>query len=265
MSIVEKYYNEHVQAEDNRLNWHAFEMPITLHYIEKYVLNGGKILDIACGTGKYAVELLKRNYLLGLNDLAEKNMELTMHRVSRDSRILYTGRADALESHLWNKKKWDAILLLGPLYHYTDHKHRIELLKKSEESLKPGGYIFAGFMNRNQAMVYGLKNNPEGIFKKDGAYTLWEKGHDSSFIESTEYFKHAYFSKPQEINPLIRESGLVPLHLIGCEGIFGERFELYHQMNKRLKKAWYEFILKHCEDEGMVYCSKHLLSISMRR
>ncbi len=264
MSKVRKYYNEHISEEDERLLYHAFELPITLHYIGKYIPQGGKILDIACGTGRYAMELVKAGYKLGLNDLAEKNLEITLDRLGDHSMILSTDREDALASGIWSSETWDAILLLGPLYHYPEKEKRLALLRKAFNHVKDGGYVYSGFMNRTQALVYGLKNNPRGIFKKEGAEMLWQRGSDQNFVEGTAYFTNAYFSLPAEIVPLIKESGLTPVHLVGCEGIFGERFELYHKMDKKLQDAWCRFILKYCEEPGMVHCSKHLLSISRK-
>jgi hypothetical protein len=113
-------------------------------------------------------------------------------------------------------------------------------------------------------MVYGVKNNPRGILHPDGVEMLWRTGADERFVEATDLFVSAYFSHPEEINPLIEKAGLEPLHLAGVEGIFGERFELYHQLEERLKKPWMDFIIKHCEDPYMVCQAKHLLSVARK-
>ncbi len=261
---VRNYYNEHVKEEDKRLSHHAFELPMTLHFIEKYLRPGAKILDISCGTGHYAKELLSKGYQLGLNDISDANIELTKERLEGKSGILGIDRNHALESILWNKEDWDAILLLGPLYHMPKIEDRIKLLEMASANVSPGGFVFSGYMNRSQAMVYGLKNNPEGILNAEGARELWDRGTDNTFIEGTEYFNHAYFSKPEEINAEIEKAQLTPIHLLGYEGIFGERFELYHKLDKKLQEAWYNFALSHCEEKSMIYCSKHILSIAKK-
>jgi len=35
---VRDYYNDHVREEDARLDKHPFEIPVTLHFINKYLL-----------------------------------------------------------------------------------------------------------------------------------------------------------------------------------------------------------------------------------
>jgi S-adenosylmethionine-dependent methyltransferase len=261
---VRKYYNEHVKKEDTRLNKHPFEIPITLNFINRYLKAGDRILDVACGTGRIADELLQEGYLLGLNDLSDKNIELVRKRLQSHQNILFIENNDALESDSWNKMQWDGILILGPLYHMISKERRTKILNLSYQHVKPGGYVFSSFMSRIGAMIYGVKNNPGGILHDDGVRKLWETGADDRFVEATEWFVNAYFSHPEEINPLIEQSGLIPIHLAGAEGIFGERFELYHQLEEELKKPWMDFIIEHCEDPGMVYQSKHLLSVAQK-
>jgi hypothetical protein len=66
------------------------------------------------------------------------------------------------------------------------------------------------------------------------------------------------------VNSLIVQTGLEPLHLAGVEGIFGERFELYHNLDEYLQNDWMDFIIQHCEDPHMINQAKHLLSISQK-
>lgn len=261
---VRTYYNEHIKEEDARLDEHPFEIPATLHYVKKYLRPESNIFDVACGTGRIARKLLREGYMLGLNDLSDKNIELVKKRLQGEQRILFIENDDALKSNGWNKNQWDGILILGPLYHLKEEEKRQQVLELACQHVKPGGYIFASFMNRIVAMVYGVKNNPQGILHPDGVEMLWETGTDERFVEATDLFVNAYFSHPEEINPLIEKAGLQPLHLAGVEGIFGERFELYHQLEERLKKPWMDFIIEHCEDPHMVCQAKHLLSVAQK-
>ena len=261
---VRKYYNSHVNDEDRRLDEHPFEIPVTMHFVKKYLTPGDSVFDLACGTGRIAEILLNKGYFVGLNDLSDQNVELVKHRIGTHRSILFIERSDALESKRWTHKPWDCIFILGPLYHLISKDNRLEILNLAYENLKPGGYLFSSFMTRTGALVYGLKHNPEGILYHDGARKLWQTGTDNRFVEDTEYFTNAYFAHPEEINPMIESAGLTPLHLAGAEGVFGERFELYHSMNDNLKKAWLDFVIENCEDIHLIQQSKHLLSIAQK-
>ncbi|MFW5721302.1 MAG: class I SAM-dependent methyltransferase [Bacteroidota bacterium] len=262
MNKVKEYYNTHAYFEDKRLDENEFEIPITLKYIEKYVKPGAKILDIACGTGNYAEILIKKGYVLGLNDLSENNIKLTRQKIKDHPNVIHISVSNALESTLWEKENWDAILILGPLYHLTEKKNRLKLLEMAKKNVKKHGYIYSAFMSRSAAMLYGLKKNPEGIQEKQGVFSLWETGTDENFVEGTEWFTNAYFSFPEEINPIITDAGLKPLHLVGIEGIFGENMQLYKNLAPSIKKKWFSFISNHCEEKHMINYSKHYLSVS---
>jgi S-adenosylmethionine-dependent methyltransferase len=261
---VRNYYNEHVKDEDARLDEHPFEIPVTLHYISKYLTPGSNIFDVACGTGRIAELILNKGFFLGLNDLSDNNIKLVKKRLNIHRNILFINRSDALECKKWNHLMWDGILILGPLYHLISKKKRLKVLDLAFRHLKPGGIVFSSFMTRSGALIYGLKHNPEGVRYPDGAKKLWETGSDNRFVEDTEWFTNAYFVHPEEVNPLIEQAGLEPLHLAGVEGVFGERFELYHDLDEDLQKAWMDFIIQHCEDPNMLNQAKHLLSISRK-
>jgi S-adenosylmethionine-dependent methyltransferase len=261
---VREYYNRHIDDEDKRLKNNEFELPVTFKYIDKYMKPGDKVLDIACGTGRYAQKLLQKGFLLGLNDLSDSNMALTLERLGNHPHILHTEVSDALDAGIWQKEPWDSILLLGPLYHLIEREERLVILRKAAHAVKKGGYVFTAFMSRTSALLYGLKNNPEGILSNRGTSQLWNTGSDNEFIEGTEWFVNAYFSFPEEIEPLVKEAGLNPVHLAGIEGVFGEHMHLYHGLRSDLKKAWMKFIMGHSEDIHMVHTSKHLLSVSQR-
>lgn len=261
---VRQYYNDHVKDEDRRLDEHPFEIPVTMHFVKKYLTPGDSVFDVACGTGRIAELLLNKGYFVGLNDLSDQNIELVQERLGTHRNILFMERSNALESRRWKQKSWNCIFILGPLYHLISMGKRLQMLKLAFDNLKPGGFLFSSFMTRTGALVYGLKHNPEGILYHDGAKKLWEKGTDNRFVEDTEYFTNAYFAHPEEINPMIESAGLKPLNLAGAEGIFGERFELYHSIDDTLKNAWLDFIIENCEDTHLVQQSKHLLSISQK-
>lgn len=261
---VRKYYNEHVDDEDHRLENHPFEMPVTMYYVEKYLVPGQAVFDVACGTGHIAGQLLDKGFKLGLNDLSDRNVELVKQRLGGHPGVLFVNQADALQRSAWNHPLWDGILILGPLYHMISRANRLKVLQMACSNVKPGGYVLSSFMTRMGALIYGVKNNPRGILYPDGAEKLWETGTDDRFVEATEYFTNAWFCHPEQVQPLVEEAGLQPLHLAGAEGLFGERFELFHHLEEGLKKQWMEFVINHCEDPHMVNQSKHLLSVARK-
>lgn len=262
---VREYYNTHVTEEDRRLDAHPFEIPMMMHFIDRYLEPGDAILDVACGTGRIADILLKKGFRMGLNDISDENTALVRERLGDHPGLLFVTRSDALENgDMWQDRRWDAILILGPLYHMISKENRLQVLRRAKAHVKPGGTIFSAFMTRTGALVYGLKKNPAGILYEDGVRKLWNTGTDDRFVEATEWFTNAYFAHPEEVAPLIKEAGLEPLRLAGAEGIFGDRFELYHGLDAHLKQPWMDFIIENCEDRHMIHNAKHLLSVAKK-
>lgn len=116
MNDVREYYNSHMEEEDRRLDEHPFEVPITMHFVREYMKPGNHLFDVACGTGRIATILLNMGYNVGLNDLSDKNIGLVKKRLHSNDNILFINRADVLECEKWSERKWDGILILGPLY-----------------------------------------------------------------------------------------------------------------------------------------------------
>ncbi len=85
---VRKYYDSHYKDEDRRLDEHPFEIPVTMHFVDKYLKGGERIFDVACGTGRIAKILLDKGFKLGLNDLSEKNISLSKERLLLLSRTV---------------------------------------------------------------------------------------------------------------------------------------------------------------------------------
>lgn len=116
---------------------------------------------------------------------------------------------------------------------------------------------------------------------RDYYNTHFEEEHDrlgykGSELQVTLHFIKKYLPPGSEIfdtacgtghyaRELLEEANLEPLHLAGAEGIFGERFDLFHQLDGTLKEAWLAFVINHCEEKEMVFNSKHLLSVSAKK
>src|SRR6056297_729352 len=183
---VRGYYNDHVSEEDHRLDAHPFEIPVMMHFINRYLDPGDAILDVACGTGRIANILLEKGFRMGLNDISDDNVALVRKRMGDHPGLKFITRSDALEEgEMWQDRAWDAILILGPLYHMISKENRLLILQRAKAHVKPGGFIFSAFMTRTGALVYGLKKNPSGILHEDGVRKLWNTGTDDRFVEAT--------------------------------------------------------------------------------
>ena len=84
--------------EDSRLNHSKaarVEFLTTVHYIEKYLQEGDKILDIGAGAGEYSLYFARKGYKVSALELADANIAAFRKKLtSEDSRTDWTACAD---------------------------------------------------------------------------------------------------------------------------------------------------------------------------
>lgn len=76
--IIINNYNEY--DEDARLvrdRGHNVEYLTTMHYIQKFLKPGAKILEIGAATGRYSIALAEMEYDVTAVDLTPKNVEIS--------------------------------------------------------------------------------------------------------------------------------------------------------------------------------------------
>ncbi len=82
---VRAYYNKNARLEQKRLEhpYGRIEFATTLYLLECYFPKSGHLLDIGCGPGTYALELLKRGYKVSLLDIAEEELALAKQALAK--------------------------------------------------------------------------------------------------------------------------------------------------------------------------------------
>ena len=110
------FYNNY--DEDNRLvsKHGTVEFLTTMHYIEKYLKPGDRILEIGAGTGRYSHALARQGYTMDAVELVEHNIEVFKRNTSAEENISVM-QSNALDLSAFPDNKYDITLLIGPLYH----------------------------------------------------------------------------------------------------------------------------------------------------
>jgi 2-polyprenyl-3-methyl-5-hydroxy-6-metoxy-1,4-benzoquinol methylase len=266
-SAVRNFYDREVAEEDQRLDDYPFEFAVTMRFISQYLATGARILDAACGTGRYAEALLNAGFRVGASDLSEANVRRTSERfLAKDfgDRLCFVRQGNALDAPSYAGGPWDGILLLGPCYHLPNEQDRVLVLRQAGVHLAPGGWLFVSFVSRMGAFWWGLEHRPEGILEKDGVRALLSQGTEFNFARPGEGLPNCYFCDPGELDGLFRDAGLVPKHICGTEGVFGGRVSRFHALSQPLRDAWLEFTLEHCEAPIFRWASEHLLVVAQR-
>ena len=119
VSDIGDFYNNQVQTENQRLDNHQLEYDLTWRYLDQYLPAQGSILEIGAATGRYTVELAKRGYQVTAVDLSAGLLEACQKRLAEAGleKQVRLVMADARDLSAFTERDFDAVLLMGPLYH----------------------------------------------------------------------------------------------------------------------------------------------------
>lgn len=146
-------YNAGVEEEFNRLTENPLretEYQLITELLDQYIANGEVVIDIGSGPGRYAEHLLNRNCKVGVVDLSAKTLKAfsdRMNNAPNEQNIMFNQISCATQLSWINSNSADAILLMGPLYHLINEKHRKIALEHCRRILRPGGMLFTVFLS----------------------------------------------------------------------------------------------------------------------
>jgi len=263
------YYGR-MADEDKRVNLDIgrFEYVRTKEIIGRYLSSRPRtVVDVGGGTGAYSFWLAELGHHVHLVDIVPRHIELARLRSLKARRPLESLRIGEAKSLPFDDSFADVLLSMGPLYHITERRQRILVLKESARVLKKGGIIFCAAISRFASMLDGFRSKLLGdprfecIVDRDLA-----SGRHKNIVLNKDYFTTAYFHKPEELKDEMNEAGLTCEKLIGVEGPIGIMNELNEWLDK--KDRFYELSLKYMklvEEEGsLLGVSFHLLAMGRK-
>ena len=149
---VSQHYDAISGFETVRLDHHCpVEFAVTARCLQRWVPQGAKVADVGVGGGRYAELLAGQGCSVHLADVSPKLLDATQERLRRaglQDRLLGVSRASATDLGGLPTGEFDAVLLLGPLYHLLKPEERHQAVQEATRLLKPHGWLFAAGINR---------------------------------------------------------------------------------------------------------------------
>jgi ubiquinone/menaquinone biosynthesis C-methylase UbiE len=183
-----------------------------------------RVLDVGGGTGVYATALGSRGYTVDLVDPVA-------HHVDRAREIANEcGLTAALRCHLGDARsldmpdeQYDAVLMLGPLYHLTERADRASAWSEAHRVVTPGGVVIAVGISRFASLLDGLKRHQlsDAVFARVVEEDLRSGQHRNPDRGRPVLFTTAYFHRPEELMTEAADAGLVDVRLFAVEGPAG--------------------------------------------
>ena len=178
------------------------------------------ILDVGGASGVYASWLAGRGYDVHLVDPVPLHVEQA--RAASDEGPGFTaavGDARELEAA---DGAFDAVLLMGPLYHLIEHDQRLLALAEASRVVRDDGVVVIAAISRFASLLDGLRSSHldepdfEAMVKVDLATGIHRNPRPAD--QRPDWFTTAYFHRPEELRDEITASGLDVVALLGVEG-----------------------------------------------
>jgi SAM-dependent methyltransferase len=185
-----------------------------------------RILDIACGTGRHAIELTRRGYNVVGFDLSEGQLRLAREKAAAAGVSVEFERRDATQPHF--SQEFDAALMFCegafPLME-TDEKN-FAILKHACAALRPGGKLMMTTLNALFPLFHSVKDFIEAnqrdtttakltfdlmAFREHADVTFTDDDGRSQTITTDE----RYYTPP-ELRWLLLGAGFAKVEIAGC-------------------------------------------------
>jgi SAM-dependent methyltransferase len=261
LSDIEDFYNHNLESELTRLERHQLEYDLTWLYLKRYLPQQGTILEVGSATGGYTVELARMGYHVTAVDMSAVLLEECRRRLNENglnqqvSLIL----ADARNLGDFKRQDYDAVLLMGPLYHLVTENDRKKALKEAYLRLKKGGVIFSAFISRFGILGDLLKKMPDWIEDEIEVRSFIEHGKRPDDYPRGGF--RGYFARADEIAPLHESIGFRTILLAGVEPAISADDESYNQLEGVRREHWLNLFEEISTHHSIIGASRHLLYI----
>lgn len=269
MSKIINYYNQF--DEWGRLEREPIEFQVNWHYMKKYLPKEGAVLDNGAGPGKYSMELAREGHRVTLTDLTPRLVDLA------ESKAVELGLRDAFDdfqtadaTHLSNleSNRFDAALMLGPLYHLQDEKDRIKAVEELHRVTKRDGVVFVAFMPRSKHILSSLQA-PGNWEPNSTMDAIGEFAHTGCFNHAEEgRFTGAFYFNIEDIRPFMESNGFESLELIGSNVgamLSKESVGYWNERGESERHKLLQLLIEKAVDPYLLGVSSHLLYIGRKK
>ena len=148
---VLKHYGGGLEAtrlERPRLEWLRSEELLLRHL----PASPGSVLDLGGGPGRYSSWLAGLGYEVTLVDPVPLHVEQASKASTFTAQLGDARRLDFADA------SFDVVMLMGPLYHLTEHTDRLRALDEARRVVRPGGLVVAAAVSRYASLLDGVGN-----------------------------------------------------------------------------------------------------------
>jgi SAM-dependent methyltransferase len=154
-------------------------------------------------------------------DPMPQHVEQAEHSAAAQPEHTFTAAVGDARNLNASDASYDAVLLMGPLYHLTERADRLRALSEAKRVVTPSGRVLAVAISRFASLLDGLRSGAliDADFSRIVERDLREGQHRNPLLPAhPEWFTTAFFHRPEDLADEVKESRLQLEALLGIEG-----------------------------------------------
>jgi ubiquinone/menaquinone biosynthesis C-methylase UbiE len=263
--LVRVFYDKQAELEWQRLDRHRMEFAVSTRLLSTFLPPHGRILDCGGGPGRYALWLAGRGYDVTLFDLSEACLAKAQVEARERRLDLSYEQGAATDLSRFGDASFDAVFVMGPLYHLLELTERRRALAEAVRVTRPGGLVAASVITRMAVLRCVAKEEAGRVLELYAPMlNVMRQGYDPTWPPPDDDHVRAYFADPAEVEPLLRGAGLAPLGIFAVEGFVSMIDEDVHTLQGADWEAWVELNLEFASNPTLFSGAEHLLAFGRK-
>lgn len=244
--------------EDKRLNTNkanSIEFLTSISYIDKYLKEGMKILDIGAGTGAYSIYYASKGYDVTAVEPVERNLEVIKAKALDKNLKINIQQGNALDLSNLPAESFDVILCFGPLYHVDTDEKKLKCIEETKRVCKKSGKIFYAYLSNDMVFI-----TESMLYNKE---YLGGPHYDHNTFKLTDMpFCFMTFDHMVHLMELSKLKEVKHFAADGLSEILNEKINTF---NEEQFKEWFRFHLYTCEKKELLGYSNHIVFIAEKQ
>ncbi len=255
-SAVQRYHDRVAPRYDHSYDdvfwqWHD---ALTWDYLKPHLpaQHGAAVVDLGCGTGKWAAKMLKSGYAVTCMDISQRMLDQARSKLDRqgdDVRADYV-QADLMDMSMIDDGAFELATALGdPLACTTSP---LRALKEIRRILQTDSVLVATFDNRLAAIDYFLEQGDAAQldrFLRDGRTNWLTKLTEEQFPLITH--------TPQNVRQLVEQAGFEVIDLVG-KTVLPMRKHRHLLSEAKARRDWSRLEKKLCRTADAMGRASHI-------
>ena len=261
-ALVQPYYDQDAEEERLLVGAGPLEFLRTKQLLTRFLQPQSRIADVGGGTGRYAEWLSDEGHDVELVD----PMPLHVSRAEARAGGRFAVRLGDARELPFADETFDAVLLLGPLYHLDAREERLRALHQAVRVCRHGGIVAAAAISRLAPLLGSARSR--SILVPEVLANVRDESRSGRRVppeRRTGLFPDAYFHLPGELRAELGVAGVEVRAIFGVEGpawLIDDFSATWADDELRARIVAAADAVE--EDEHLVGLSPHLLAVAFR-